>query len=328
VIGQLVRGLQARMARRAGGLTVLSCDNLPGNGALVRSLVMDFCARLDRREGRPLAEWIEERVSFPSTVADRIVPAATPADRDLASRLLGIADRAAVSTEPYRQWVIEDRFAGPRPAWERAGALLVADVRPYEIMKLRLVNAPHSALAYLGALCGYRTVAAAMADAGLGRAVELLMSELLATVGEVPGFRPRDHAARIRRRFADAGIAHRLAQIAEDGSHKVPPRLLAPAGELLAAGRPPRWTCLAVAAWLRYLWVAADPAAGPRDPMGPRLAEMITRARDPAAVVDGLLRIDEIVPPELAAAREFRELTVDWLERLVRDGAPATVRTL
>jgi fructuronate reductase len=174
-IGQLARGLQ----RRAGGppLTVLCCDNLIDNGSVVAALVEDFCAALPPAEGTPLRDWVAASVRFPSSMVDRIVPATTERHRTQAADLLGAWDEALVVAEPFRQWVIEDDFAGPVPGWERAGALLTDDVAPYEAMKLRLLNATHSLLAYAGGLAGYETIAAAVQDEQLAAAASSLMTE-------------------------------------------------------------------------------------------------------------------------------------------------------
>ncbi|MBO0826281.1 MAG: mannitol dehydrogenase family protein, partial [Streptosporangiales bacterium] len=158
VVGQLVAGLDARRCTDAGPLTVVCCDNLPSNGPALRALVGDYVGD----DG--LAAWIAGSVRFPATMVDRIVPATTDADRAEVTRLLGVVDDGAVVAEPFSQWVIEDDFAADRPAWEKAGAVLTADVAPYETVKLRMLNGAHSTLAYLGALAGHEHIADAVAD--------------------------------------------------------------------------------------------------------------------------------------------------------------------
>jgi fructuronate reductase len=205
----LARGLALRSDDEP--LAVLSCDNVPANGEVLRRL-MDAAAG-------PL-------VTFPSTVADRITPASP--------------DPLVVVTEPFSLWVIEDAFLGPRPAWESAGALLVPDARPYEAMKLRLVNATHSALAALGIPRGHATVADAIADPELSAFVRrLLAEELVPTVGYVPRIDLDAFVAQMLERFANPRLGHRLSQIAAGAEHKIPQRFDAPAAELLAAGREP-----------------------------------------------------------------------------------------
>ena len=181
-LGWLARGLMQRRAARAGGLTVLCCDNMANNGRTLHGLVGQFAEQLDR----DLAIWIEDQIRFPSSMVDRIVPAATAASLDHAAALLGLRDEAAVSAEAFAQWVIEDDFAAGRPHWEAAGAELVRDVRPYQELKLRLLNGAHSAIAYIGALLGKPFVADVMADPALARFVERLMLEDIAPLTPAP----------------------------------------------------------------------------------------------------------------------------------------------
>src|SRR3954464_9998188 len=186
-IGQLARGIALRAQREeAGPLTLLSCDNLPRNGVVLRRLVHDFCARMNG--GARTLEWLERTARFPSTMVDRVVPATTPGDREEVARRLGLEDRGAVVAEPFRQWVIEDAFAGPRPAWEQVGALIVPDAGPHEAVKLRLLNGTHSLLAYVGGLAGARTVAGAWGDPAVAEAGSLLGDEdLEPTLPAAPG---------------------------------------------------------------------------------------------------------------------------------------------
>ena len=220
---------------------MLCCDNLPHNGRLVAGLVRDFAAMRD--DG--LAAWIEANGAFPSTMVDRIVPAATEADIAAAERLTGLRDEAPVAHEPFRQWVIEDRFVdGKRPAWQRVGAELVTDVAPFENMKLRLLNGSHSALAYLGYLGGHETIGDCAADPAYRRFVEALWREEIIPVTPVPpGTNLGDYAASLLARYDNPAIRHRTWQIAMDGSQKLPQRILATIRLRLAQGlahRPPR----------------------------------------------------------------------------------------
>jgi fructuronate reductase len=210
--GGLMLDLLARgiAARGDAPLAVLSCDNVPANGEVLR---------------RAVGSSSFEGVAFPSTVSDRITPASD--------------DPLVVVTEPFSMWIIEE-FDGPRPAWERAGALIVPDARPYEAMKLRLVNAAHSALAALGLPRGFETVAEAIADPELREfVVRLLQEELVPTVPDVPGIDLDDFVAQMLERFANPRMQHRLAQIATGAEHKIPQRFGPPAQELRAAGREP-----------------------------------------------------------------------------------------
>jgi fructuronate reductase len=290
VIDLLARGLAARDAP----LTVLSCDNLPRNGDVLERLV-----------------GAHEHVTFPCTVVDRITPAATDADREAAARLTGFEDRAAVVTEPFRQWVIEDRFAGPRPAWERAGAQLVADAAPFELLKLRVLNGSHSTLAYLGLLAGARTVDEAVRDERIAGAVRRLVTEDVAPTLP-PELDLAGYVAALDERFANPRMGHRLQQIAIDGSQKLPARLLPVARERLAAGAEPRWVALAVAAWVLHLRGGAvhdDGAAAVR--------EALARVTTPRDAADAVLRA---LDPQLAASRVFSDLTTEWIDRLAAEG--------
>jgi mannitol-1-phosphate/altronate dehydrogenase len=286
VVELLARGLASRDAP----LTVLSCDNLPRNGEVLERLVGE-----------------RDHVTFPCTVVDRITPAATEADREAAARLTGFEDRAAVVTEPFRQWVIEDRFAGARPAWEQVGAQLVADSAPYEQLKLRVLNGSHSMLTYLGLLAGARTVDEAVRDDAIAGAVRGLVNEDVAPTLppelDLPGY-----VAALDERFGNPRLGHRLAQIAIDGSQKLPARLLPVARERLAAGAEPRWVALAIAAWVLHLRgdaVHDDGADG--------LREALARVTTPRDSVDAVLGA---MDPELAASQVFRGLATDWLARL------------
>ncbi|NAZ77337.1 mannitol dehydrogenase family protein [Kineococcus sp. T13] len=328
VVGRLVAGLAARRAADAGPLTLLSCDNLPANGAVLRGLVADFCAALPA--GEALRGWVEESVRFPSSMVDRIVPATTAADREQVQRLLGLRDEGVVVTEPFRQWVVEDDFAAGRPAWERAGAVLTDDVAPYEAMKLRLLNGSHSTLAYLGVLAGHEHVADAVADDGIAALVARLMAhDVVPTLAVPAGFDVVRYQRDLMDRFANPALRHRTLQIAMDGSQKLPQRLLATISDALAAGREPRAACLGVAAWMRYVSTARSEAGAPLpvdDPLTARLAEVTAGAGSPAAVVDALLGLPEVFGEELPADGRFRALVEQALEALTRDGVAGAVR--
>lgn len=247
-LGVLTAGIRRRPA--GAPLTVLCCDNMAANGDTLRKLLAQFAGNLDAG----LARRIETEIAFPNSMVDRIVPAATPESLAWAEAQLGLRDEAAIVCEPFTQWVIEDRFAGARPAWEQAGALLTSDVRPYQAMKLRLLNGTHSAIAYLGQLRGLETVADVMSDPMLGPFVRRLMVEdLRATVAAPTGYDVLAYCNDLLHRFENPSLQHRTEQIAMDGTQKVPVRWLPALRESLAAGleRP----CLerALVAWLHYL---------------------------------------------------------------------------
>lgn len=246
----LADGLARRRDAGLGGLTLMSCDNLADNGHQLQRLLGEYCALHDRA----LGAWVAEQCTFPCTMVDRIVPATTEADRALTARLVSGDDAATVMTEPFSQWVVEDRFAGPRPAWERVGAELVADVAPYETAKLRMLNGAHSALAYLGLEQGHTYVHEAVADPAIRPVIERLMrDEALPTIAAAPGHDLPAYADALLERFANPALQHRLIQIAMDGSQKIPQRWLMTLTANRDAGRACPSILTALAAWLRHV---------------------------------------------------------------------------
>jgi len=278
-IGMLVRGLARRHRADAGPLTVVCCDNLSDNGAVLASLVDAVLAATPGSDA--LRAWVAESVRFPSTMVDRIVPATAPAHRAEAEALLGLVDEGLVVGEPFSQWVVEDSFAGPRPAWEAAGALLTADVAPYERAKLRVLNASHSTLAYLGALRGYATIAQAVADPDLEAAVRALVDDdVLPTLAAPEGMDLARYRDDVLDRFANPNTGHTTVQVAMDGSQKLPQRLLGTVRDRLAAGAVPVAAAGTIAGWIAYVRAASlgelvvDGHAVPLDdPLAPVLAE-------------------------------------------------------
>ena len=328
-VGMLTAALAAR--RRAGmaPFTVLCCDNLPHNGRLLAGLVHGFAAALGD-DG--LAGWIEDEVAFPSTMVDRIVPAMTDADLRDAAAATGLADAAPVSHEPFRQWVVEDRF-GPlgRPAWEAAGAQFVADVTPYEHMKLRLLNGAHSALAYLGYLAGHATVPDTVADPLFRRYVRALWDEIVPVVPSPPGVDLRAYTDALLDRFANTAVRHRTWQIAMDGSQKLPQRLLATARERLDRGWPVPCLALAVAAWVRYVG-GTDEAGNPidvRDPLAATLRAALDAAGpDPAGRVAAVLGTEAVFGTALPRDPAFTEAVTRAYALLLADGSRAAVASV
>ncbi|MEH3147397.1 MAG: mannitol dehydrogenase family protein [Methylobacterium frigidaeris] len=325
-VGFLAAGLRLRRDRGLAPFTVLCCDNLPGNGALVAGLVRDFAALGDGA----LAGWIEAAVPFPSTMVDRIVPALAEADLAAARRLTGLDDHAPVRHEPFRQWVIEDRFVdGGRPDWACAGAQFVADVAPFEHMKLRLLNGAHSALAYLGYLAGHETVAEAAGDPVLSAYLGRLWDEVRPVVPPPPGQDLAGYTRSLAERFANPAIRHRTWQIAMDGSQKLPQRLLSSIRERRARGLPVPALALAVAAWARYVG-GTDEHGRPidvRDPLAGFLRGRLDGAgADPAARIRALLGVEAVFGADLPADPTFAAAVTDAYARLTRDGARAAAR--
>lgn len=250
--------------RQAGlpGLTLLSCDNLSGNGAQLRRLMQQYLAHRDAT----LAEWFLAHCSCPSTMVDRIVPASSEADLAALSLEIGMRDEAAVFTEPFSQWVIEDRFTQDRPRWEAAGAQFTRDVEPWETAKLRMLNGAHSALAYLGLARGHEFVHQAIADAPLRALVErLMLDEAAPGIGTAPGQDLTTYARQLLERFANSALRHRLAQISMDGSQKIPPRWLATLAFHQRSGSACPAILAALGAWIAFIrgdrWPVDDPRA-------------------------------------------------------------------
>ena len=248
----LTRALAARRDAGLPGVTLLSCDNLPDNGAVLDSLMRQWLAA----EQPNLSDWFAKECSAPATMVDRIVPRTTEADRAKLEARIGMADHGAVFTEAFSQWVIADGFSGPRPSWERYGAQLVADVAPYEEAKLRMLNGAHSLLAYAGLRAGYEFVHEAVADPTLRALADRLMRhEALPTLSPAPQQDLNAYADTLLARFADPALRHRLAQIAMDGTQKIPQRWLDTALALRREGKDYAAIAQGLDAWL---WHIAD----------------------------------------------------------------------
>ena len=297
--GFLVRALARRRAAGVPPFTVLSCDNLPENGALVRQIVLDFAHLIDPS----LAQWLGENGQFPATMVDRITPATTPADIARVTAVTGLYDSAPVLHEPFRQWVIEDNFVnGLRPDFAAVGVRMVDDVTSFEQMKLRMLNGSHSALAYLGYLAGHDTISDTVGDPAFAAYVRQLWAEILPVVRAPQGFDLQVYAQALMERYANPKIRHRTWQIAMDGSQKLPQRLLGSLEANIAKGKPVPGLSLAVAAWMYYVG-GIDQTGQPidvKDPMAEKLSAISDASTTPADKVAALLSLSEIFPIELA----------------------------
>ncbi|MEJ8850074.1 mannitol dehydrogenase family protein [Variovorax rhizosphaerae] len=275
-LGVLAAGIRHRPA--SAPLTLVCCDNMAGNGDTLRKLLVQYTSLFDTG----LARRIEAEIGCPNSMVDRIVPAATPNSLQWAAARLGLRDEAAIVCEPFTQWVLEDRFAGTRPAWEDAGALLTSDVRPFQAMKLRLLNGTHSALAYAGQLCGLETVADAMANPLVGAfARRLMLEDLCATVSPPPGYDVTSYCHDLLKRFENPTLQHRTQQIAMDGTQKIPVRWLPALRESLALGIERPVLERALAGWLHYVAIGRDDNGTPlviNDPGAEALASLLRQA--------------------------------------------------
>jgi fructuronate reductase len=325
VPGLLVAAFEARRRTHRAPLTVVCCDNLPQNGALVCGLVVAFANMRDP----VLADWIGREIAFPSTMVDRIVPATTPDDIAQNNAALGVDDAAPVVHESFVQWVIEDRFAAGRPAWDAVGATLVHEVEPFESMKLRLLNASHSAFAYLGYLAGFEYIYQVAAQPDFVAWMRRFMAdEVSPALVRPPGIDLATYRDALVRRFANPALPHRTQQIAMDGSQKLPQRILATIRDNLAANRSVELATLAVAGWMRYVY-GEDEQGKPiavSDPLSARFSALAARHRgDPDGFAHGLLELRAIFDEDLHNEPRFADPVIRWLRQLFAHGAARTV---
>lgn len=298
-LGLLTGALERRRTTHGKGMTLISCDNIPSNGHLLRQVLTDFA----RVRSPALADWIASEVRFPSTMVDRIVPATQSQDFDYARLECGLDDQGAVVGEPFRQWVVENDFSHGRPAWELAGAQFVQDVQPYELTKMRLLNAAQSAFAYYGALCGHSLTAESARDPVLQQVVrQMLERESAETVPAVPGMEPRTYIRRVFERVANPAIRHTNHQVATDGSQKIVQRLLNPIRDRIRQGRDVNGLTTAVAGWIAYL-MASSARFGQRwratDPWAAEISSMADRGLPEIEIVRRVVSIQPIFGTDL-----------------------------
>ena len=330
-VGVLVRALELRRLAGLAPFAVISCDNLPENGRRTRTAVLALAALRDAA----LAAWIEAHTPFPNSMVDRIVPAMTDASFADVAALLGRPDPNAVVSEDFSQWVLEDFGSGPdvRPDWEPEGVQMVSDVRPYEGMKLRLLNGSHSLLAYVGGMSGRETIVACMRDPQLAALVERYLSrEGGPSLHDVPAAVWKDMAASIVRRFNNDSLAHKTNQIAMDGSQKVPQRWLAGTVDRLQAGEPCACTALGLAGWLYHMREVDDagqpfPMRDPqRDALRAALGLMSGTPENADACVDALFAQRHLVPEQLAAAPTYVAQVKAMYRLMLDQGAAAALK--
>jgi fructuronate reductase len=321
VPGFLVAALKSRKARGLPPFTVLCCDNLPENGRTVAKVV----ARLARLNSTDLGRYVKDTVAFPATMVDRIVPATTDADRARIAASTGLTDAWPVVTEAYNNWVVEDDFPQGRPAWD---ATFVTDIKPFELMKLRLLNGAHSSMSYFGYLAGRETIADCMQDEALASYVAHLMHvEVTPTLMVPPGADIESYKQALLRRFRNPGLRHRTWQIAMDGSQKLPQRLLGTIRDRLVAGAPIDGLALGVAAWMRYV-TGIDEKGQPIDVRDPLRDELRARAdaagRDAGKLATALLAVEKIFGRDLPANATFSTAVTRALDCLFSKGSRAT----
>ncbi|WP_024556305.1 mannitol dehydrogenase family protein [Franconibacter pulveris 1160] len=323
--GLLVEALHRRRERGLAPFTVLSCDNIPDNGHVVRQAVLGMA----QKRSPELAQWIGEHVTFPATMVDRIVPAATPESLAEIADALGVEDPCAISAEPFIQWVIEDNFVAGRPAWETAGVQLVEDVQPWEQMKLRMLNGSHSFLAYLGYLAGYQHISDCMQDARFRQAARQLMLKEQAPTLRITGVDLTAYADSLIARFSNPALKHRTWQIAMDGSQKLPQRMLESIRWHLQHGGDWSLLALGVAGWMRYVSGVDEQgdAIDVRDPLSEKIRGLVENSPQENRV-EALLSLQEIFGADLPQNPIFvHSLKAAW-QSLSRNGAKEAVARL
>lgn len=324
--GIIVEALHRRRQRGLQPFTVLSCDNIPDNGHVVKNAVLGMA----EKRSPELANWIQEHVSFPGTMVDRIVPAATEESLDEIARELGVADPCAISCEPFIQWVIEDHFVSGRPQWETAGVQMVDDVLPWEQMKLRMLNGSHSFLAYLGYLAGFQHISDCMQDRAFREAARRLMLSEQAPTLRITNVDLDQYADSLLERFANPALKHKTWQIAMDGSQKLPQRMLD--GIRVHLARQSEWPLLAlgIAGWMRYVSGIDDSGAiiDIRDPMSDKIRTIVEQSTE-SERVSALLSLHEIFATDLAQNPQFVDTVERAWQRIAQYGAhQAVIETL
>jgi mannitol 2-dehydrogenase len=248
-LGFVAEAAERRMKLGRAPFTLLSCDNVHGNGAIARKALLAF----GEARSAALARWMETNIAFPNSMVDRITPRTTDENRAAIEEKFGVLDQVPVVSEPFRQWVIEDNFAAGRPAWERVGAQFTADVAPYEMTKMRLLNGGHSTLGYLADLLGHSFISEAAADPLLRQLLIEFMAEVKPTVPRLPGLDLDDYTATIVKRFSNTAIRDQVSRICSEGCAKVAKFLVPSLADLLNSGGTPRVLPLVIAGWLHYL---------------------------------------------------------------------------
>jgi fructuronate reductase len=303
VPGRLVAGMAARRAAGAGPLAVVPCDNLSHNGEAVRRVVLEAARRVDP----DLAHWVGRNVSFVATMVDRITPRTTEADRAAVAEATGLEDASPVVTEPFSEWVLSGQFPAGRPRWDDAGATFVDDVRPFETRKLLLLNGAHSLLAYAGSARGHLTVAEAMSDPTCRAWVEQWWDDATPLV-PLPEAAIAAYRRALVDRFTNPAIRHLLAQVAADGSQKLPVRVAPVLRDARAQGRVPNGAVRVLAAWLVHLRGRGAPVddAAAGDLVAAVRADLVDAAGAALAAVAPELADDaELVHEVTAVAREL-----------------------
>lgn len=320
IFGYLAEGLARRRKTGVAPFTVLSCDNLQSNGHVAKQTLLAFCSERNAE----LAKWIEQNVSFPNCMVDRITPSTTDADRQFVRNTYHIADAYPVIAESFKQWVIEDYFSNGRPPLEMVGAQFTSDVSPYEKMKIRLLNATHSAMGYLGYLCGYRYIYEIAQVSEFIPFLKALMDEVTPLIGNVPGFHLTTYKQNLMERFANEMIKDKVLRICMDGSAKIPAFILPSIAEQLERDGPIARLTLCVASWIRFLNGKDEQGKDIpiQDPQAEKLVAIVKKNKDNPRP---LLQLTDIFGELGRCERFVRELEF-LLKSLYIKGAHATLK--
>jgi mannitol 2-dehydrogenase len=316
----IASGLDARRAVGGAPLTILSCDNLPGNGNVAREAITRVC----EARSEELVRFLETSCTFPNSMVDRITPQTTDDDRAWLREAIGIEDGWPVVSEPFRQWVIEDAFAAGRPRFEDVGALFTDDVHNWELYKLRMLNATHSCMAYLMAIAGVVYVDEAIANPTVRQYLERFLStEAIPTLTEIPGHPAAEYARTVLGRFENTGVRDQIARLCIDGTAKFPSFLIPTVERQLELDGPVECAALALAGWARYL--ATVPAAErAHDPHGEQAAAFALRSLDDPRA---FLEFDEVFTPRLRESDRFADAFAQASRELAARGSVGAMQT-
>lgn len=326
--GVIVEALYRRMQRGLKSFTALSCDNMPENGLVLKKAILDLANARDPE----LAKWIETNTTFPCTMVDRIVPAATAETlTEIQDVLGGMFDPCGIACEPFIQWVIEDNFVTARPNWNEVGAEFVDNVVPYEEMKLRMLNGSHSFLAYLGYLAGYEHINDCMNDEAYKQAtLSLMLQQQAPTLNVPPQVNLQQYAEKLIERFSNPSLKHRTWQIAMDGTQKLPQRLLDSIRWHITHNSDFSLLALGVAGWMRYVGGIDDhkQIIDVRDPMVDELKKLVTASDDGIERVNALLTLNAVFGTDLPNNSLFKDKVTQHYLCLMEKGAKQTIQDL
>ncbi len=320
-MGLIAEALRRRSTRGLTPFTVMSCDNLQSNGDVARRILLAYAGRIDYG----LEQWIAQNVAFPNSMVDRITPATTSADVAFVAEQFGIQDAWPVVTEPFRQWVIEDKFCNGRPAWEKVGAQFTTDVSGYELMKMRLLNGSHLAMAYLAAVHGYTYVHETMQDPLFRSFIEAFMEEVTPVVPRIAGVSLPEYKSSLIERFSNPTINDQVTRICSEGSAKIPKWLLPSIVNLVRAGESIHLLSLVVASWILYMGTEIDQEGKTLTIIDARAGELTAIARTIGIDPRPFLAVRSIFGDELASSTFFVESVEKALQTLSAKRVPDAI---